>query len=342
MIVVTGGTGLVGSHLLFQLVQKNEYVRAIKRPSSNIHNVRKIFGYYSDSSDELFSRIHWVDADLTDTNSLHEALKNSRFVYHCAGLVSFDRRLKKELFEINTEGTGNVVNASLECGVNKICYVSSIASLGEAEEGDLITEKAKWKPEKRGSVYSLSKFKAENEIWRGVAEGLQAVIVNPAVVIGPGFWKNGVGVAISMIKSGMNYYTDGVTGYIDVRDVASIMVQLMEMNISNEKYILSTENLSFKDMQESLSYFLKCSGPAKYLSKRLINIAWRYDWLKSVLFGRSPVLTRDSVRISHKKSYYSNAKIIEKLGYQFVPIKESLQFIVEKYLESAQEELHWR
>ncbi|HJX70844.1 MAG TPA: NAD-dependent epimerase/dehydratase family protein, partial [Bacteroidales bacterium] len=247
MILVTGGTGLIGSHLLYELALQNDRIRAIKRPASDIRNVLKIFGYYSESPEVLFQKIEWMDADLADCMSLSEAFENIDRVYHCAGLISFNRRIKKELFETNITGTSNIVNLCLERNVKKICFVSSIASFGEFDGINPIDEKTRWKPDKVSSLYSLSKMKAEMEVWRGIAEGLGGIIINPSVVLGPGFWSNGVGATYKLISKGMRFYTMGSTGCVDVRDVSRIMVRLMDSNISGEQFLVSSENMTFKE-----------------------------------------------------------------------------------------------
>ena len=332
MILVTGGTGLIGSHLLYELALKNDYIRAIKRPSSDIGNVLKIFGYYSERPDVLFQKIDWVDSFLADYFSLSEAFNEIDKVYHCAGMVSFNRRIKKELFETNITGTSNIVNICLEKNVKKICFVSSIASFGEYDGVSPIDEKTRWKPEKGSSLYSLSKFKAEMEVWRGIAEGLSGFIINPSVVIGPGFWDNGVGIIYKLISKGMRFYTRGSTGYVDVRDVSRIMVKLMESDISGEQFLVSSENFNFKEILSLISASLQRKNPNIYANRFLTGLVWRLSALTSFIRGKEPVITRDNLRISHKYCLYSGQKIKDMLDYQYIPIKDSIQFLTEKFL----------
>ncbi len=332
MILVTGGTGLIGSHLLVKLATKYESVRAVKRPSGDLNNVRKIFAYSGPDTEQLFNRIEWIEADITDIISVRDALKGIKYVYHAAGLVSFDRRRKRELFLTNAEGTANMVNASMESGIQKFCYVSSIATLGEDGSTNPITEMTRWKPAKTGSVYSYSKFKAEMEVWRGIAEGLNAVIVNPAIVIGPGFWHGGVGTVISLVEKGMDYYTEGVTSYIDVRDVANIMVQLMESEISEEQFILASESLSFRDVLDTIAGILGKPKATRCASGKITGLAWRLDFLRSLFTRSRQALTRDSAIIAHRKYHYSSQKIQNTLDYRFIPVPDSFRYMIEKYL----------
>jgi nucleoside-diphosphate-sugar epimerase len=332
MILVTGGTGLIGSNLLYELALHNDRVRAIKRPASDIRNVLKIFGYYSENPEPLFQKIEWIDADLDDSFSLFEALENVAKVYHCAGIVSYNRRIRKKLFETNATGTANVVNISLERKVKKLCYVSSIASFGEYDGMNPIDEKSRWKPCNLSSLYSLSKLKAEMEVWRGIAEGLEGIIVNPSVVLGPGFWKNGVGKAVNLVSKGMRFYTLGSTGYVDVRDVARIMVRLMESGISGEQFLVSSENFTFKEMLDMISASLNRRNPVIRASRLLTGLGWRISELSAFFTGKQPFITRDNMNISHKYNLYSGQKVRDMLNYDYIPIKDSVQFLAEKYL----------
>ncbi len=332
MILVTGGTGLIGSHVLYELALKNDHIRAIKRPSSDIRNVLKVFGYYAGDPDVLFRKIDWIDSDLTDYLPLSEAFKGIDRVYHCAGLVSFDRKIKKELFETNVTGTSNIVNICLERHVKKICYVSSIASFGEYDGISPIDEKTRSKPEKKNSLYSLSKLKGEMEVWRGIAEGLNGIIVNPSVVLGPGFWNNGVGKTYKLVSRGMRFYTLGSTGYVDVRDLSRIMVKLMESDISGEQFLVSSENLTFKEILSLISASLHRKDPNIHANRFLTGLGWRINALISIITGKEQTVTRDNMRISHRHYLYSGQKIKDVLNYQFIPIRDTVQFLTEKYL----------
>ena len=185
MIVVTGGTGLVGAHLLYDLCKKHEHVRALKRQNSDLKQVKKTFFYYSHDAENLFQKIEWVNADVTDYFSLEDAFKDAKQVYHVAAMVSFHEKDNRKMMEINVKGTANVVNAALHHKIEKLCYVSSIAALGRPDANELATEETPWKDSDKSTAYSISKYKAELEVWRGIEEGLNAVIVNPSVILGP-------------------------------------------------------------------------------------------------------------------------------------------------------------
>ena len=203
MILVTGGTGLVGSHLLYDLVKQGTSVRAIIRNKDKIELAKKVFSYYSDDFNELIQKIDWVNGDILDLYSLNNAFADIKKVYHCAAVVSFDGKNKTQMIEANVQGTENVVNLSISHQIEKLCHVSSIASLGRSLNGEFIDENSKWTSSKNRSVYSDSKFKSEMDVWRGIQEGLNAVIVNPSVILGPGFWNSGSGSLFIKAARGM-------------------------------------------------------------------------------------------------------------------------------------------
>ena len=189
MILVTGSTGLVGTHLLLELLKKHDRIRATHRASSNLQAVYDTFALYVDDPGTYYDKIEWTEADVTDFDTLIQALDGVDYVYHTAAFISFDPRERFTMIQSNVGGTANLVNACLERKVKKLCYVSSTAALGNAPAGEQITEDKIWSYSKNRSAYSVSKYQSEMEIWRGMAEGLQAVIVNPSIIIGPGDWK---------------------------------------------------------------------------------------------------------------------------------------------------------
>ncbi|WGD35540.1 NAD-dependent epimerase/dehydratase family protein [Olleya sp. YS] len=325
MILVTGGTGLVGAHLILHLLNENQPIRAIYRNEKKFDTVKRIFGYYTDSAEDLFSKIEWVKADLNDIPLLIEAFKGITKVYHCAAFVSFEPDKFELLRKTNIEGTANIVNLCLSERVKKLCYVSSIAAIGTPTiETDIITEDNDWNPEFDNSVYAITKYGAELEVWRGTQEGLDAIIVNPGIIIGPGIWNYGSGSLITMVDKGMRYYTTGSTGYVDVLDVVSIMTQLMESDIKNERFILVAENLSFKDFIYKTALHLDVHPPNKEAGPFLLSIAWRLDWLKHILTGKRRVMSKQNAKSAISKTIYSNQKIQSALGYQFKDVDSSI------------------
>ncbi|WP_461630809.1 NAD-dependent epimerase/dehydratase family protein [Labilibaculum euxinus] len=332
MILVTGGTGLVGSHLLFDLLSKGNKVRALKRKNSNTGLVRTTFSFYAENADKLFDTIEWFDGDMLDPFSLEDALEGIEDVYHCAALVSFKKEDGKNMLDINVEGTRNIVNACLNANIRKFCMVSSVAALGSPEEGEnTVSEKTPWSPEEKRSGYSNSKFKSELEVWRGIEEGLNAVIVNPSIIIGPGQWDKGSSLLFKTVAKGLKYYTKGITGYVDVRDVSRSMIELMESDIANERFVLNSENCSYEFILKTIAKYLGIEDPAKFANEKLTEIAWRLAYLKRIFLFKSSGFTKETARASHNIKYYSNQKIKEALNFEFIPVEKSIEDTLKHY-----------
>ncbi len=316
MILVTGATGLVGSHLLVQLLQENEEVKALFRSEKQIEKVKNVFAFHNQT--ELFDKINWVKGDITDIPSLEIAFENISHVYHCAALISFDPSDEDELRKINIEGTANVVNCCIDFGVKKLCHVSSIAALGNPKEHETtITEETEWNPEELHSDYAITKYGAEMEVFRGHQEGLEVVIVNPGVIFGYGFPKQGSDIIVQSVKKGLSFYTKGSIGIVAVEDVTNCMFQLMKSTISGERYILVGENVILKDFITYLATLLNIKPPTIYASKTMTSIAWRLDWLVSKLLDRKRKLTRATAKASHSIDVYDTTKIVTALNYSF-------------------------
>jgi len=324
-ILVTGGTGLVGSHLLFNLVSGGSKVRALKRESSNLELVKKVFSYYSDEADVPLSLIEWVDGDVTDIYSLYDAMENIEQVYHTAAMVSFNPSDRKIMTKINVEGTANVVNAGLNKKIKKLCHVSSIATLGRTDNEELINEETHWKNSKNNSLYSVSKYGAEREVWRGIIEGLPAVIVNPSVIIGPGNWNKGSSRLFKQVWDGLKYFTEGVNGYVDVRDVAKSMILLMESDITNSRFIVSSENIDYLKLFSLIADGLVKNKPSVKANSILSRLIWRMEKLRSSFTGKNPLITKETARTAFQKYYYSNEKIKKMLGFEFIPMGVSIK-----------------
>ena len=319
MILVTGGTGLVGSHLLFELSKSQQNVRAIYRTKKTIEKVKTIFSYYTDSIDAHFDRIEWVEADLNDIPKLTEAFEGVKQVYHCAALISFDPSDYYKLREINISGTANIVNLCIINAIEKLCYVSSVATMGY--DPVKITEETAWNSENEQSVYAITKYEAEMEVWRGIQEGVPSVIVNPGVILGPGFFESGSGGLFKRVHKGLRYATQGVAGYVGVVDVIKSMVLLMNSDCKNERYIIVAENLSSLDFTTLISNAFKLAPPKKIAPKWMLSFAWRLDWLKHKLTGGKRHFTKNLNKTLRTKSYYSSDKFLEtKTDFKFTPI----------------------
>jgi dihydroflavonol-4-reductase len=326
MILVTGGTGLVGTYLLYELTRKGHKVRVLLRPGKKPYDTLTILNCVStDKEQNLIDQVEWVDGDVLDPYSLKQAMQGVDYVYHCAAMISFNPRDLKSMLDVNIEGTANVVNACLENGVKKLCHVSSIAALGQAEKGEMINENAKWKTSRSNSGYAISKYGGEREVWRGIEEGLNAVIVNPSVIIGAGCHHKATNQLFHKINKFLPFYTPGINGYVDVRDVVNAMILLMESTISSERFVLNAENLSMKDFFSKAADCLGKPHPKIALNAGLLSTIARLDELRSRIIGARPLITRENVRAAMAKSYYSADKFQSAFNYTFIPVEDSLK-----------------
>lgn len=327
MILVTGSTGVVGAHLLYHLTKEVDSIKALYRTQEKIETVKHVFSYYENTIDKLFAKIEWVKGDINDIPSLENAFKNITHVYHCAALVSFDPNNYRKLRNVNIKGTANIVNLCVSNSIKKLCYVSSIAAIGETPDTGkkLITESSEWNSEADHSVYAITKYGAEMEVWRATQEGVDTVIVNPGIIIGPGYWGTSSGSLIKRIYKGQKYYTSGVSGYVDVNDVVLPMIKLMNSNIKNERYILVSENIPFKDFALHVAEKLHVNPPTKEASSLMLQMIWRLDWLNYFFKRKYRKLTKQMVNTITSNSYYSNKKILNDLpDFKFMKVKDSI------------------
>ena len=333
MILVTGSTGLVGSHLLYKLANGNEKIRAIYRTERKLAHVKSVFATYTPNYESLFLGIEWVKADLLDIPSLSDAFRDITHVYHCAAFVSFEPDKYKTLRKTNIEGTANIVNLCLSNTISKLCYISSIATIGNTINNEEITEETPWNPEDDNNVYAITKYGAEMEVWRATQEGLHVVIVNPGVILGAGIWHYGTGSLFKKAYKGFKYYTSGTIALIAIEDVVSIMITLTKSDIINERFVLVAENWTYKQFLQTLSKSVHVKPPEKMAGSLLLKWAWKLDWLKTKLTGKRRQLTKHIVRSLSTETRHSSNKIKTALNYKFKPIDETIASIGDSYLK---------
>ena len=295
MILVTGGAGLLGKELITQLLQAGKEVRAIYN--------KTMLAQFQDDNLQQFQ------CDILDVIGLEEAMKNVDQVYHCAATVTFNPKRKQEMFKINIEGTANVVNAALDAGVKKMVYVSSVAALGRIRENELINETMNWTEETSNSAYGQSKYLAEMQVWRGIGEGLNAVMVNPVIILGPGDWNNGSSKMFKTVYDGFPWYTNGTSGFVDVKDVAKAMIELMNSNISAERFIICAENKSYADVFNLIAKAFNKKLPHKQVTPVLAKIVWRLEAIKSLFTGEEPLITKETTATALAKVNFDNSKL---------------------------------
>ena len=322
MILVTGGTGFLGSTLIKFLIEQGHTVVATKRSSSVIPDFLK--------SSPL---IRWVTADITDYFALADIFQGIKQVYHCAAKVSYQKEDAQELYLVNVEGTSHIVNLCLEFSA-RLVYVSSIAALGTSKNKQPVNERDKWEFHPKMSNYSLSKYKAELEVWRGINEGLDAVIVNPSVIMGIGAYKKGSGAIFELVNNGIKIFTAGSVGIVDVTDVSRIMVKLMNSSITGERFILNAENISNKELLERIANLLNKKAPTIKANNFMLSAAWRLSKIASKITGKKPVITEESARAASELLAYSNDKILSAIDYTFRPLNKTLQDIANTYYKN--------
>lgn len=320
--LVTGATGLVGMHILIDLLSKGEKVKATFTKNSRLENVKKLFKFYNKES--LFSEIEWVEMDIEDVIQVFDTVKGVDHVYHSAAIVSFLKRDQSKMSNINIKGTANIVNACLENKVKKLGHVSSVAAIGRKGNGDY-SEENTWVESNDNSFYAISKNKAENEVWRGVQEGLKSVIINPGIIIGPSTWHRSSTALFKKINSGLSFYPTGLNGFVDVRDVSNSVIELMKSSFSSERYILVAENLTYESVFKSISKSLNVNPPPYVASPKLMNVVWRIEYLISLITGKTPKITKETAKTSSQKNFYNNEKIKKQIGYKFNSIENAIE-----------------
>ncbi|MCW3089034.1 MAG: dihydroflavonol-4-reductase [Ferruginibacter sp.] len=311
MILVTGGAGLLGGELIRQLLSQGCQVRAI-------YNKTPLPDFHSDLLQQF-------QCNILDVIGLEEAMQDVDEVYHCAAIVTFDPVRKWELFKINVEGTANIVNASLSAGVRKLLHVSSVAALGRIRENELISESMVWTEETNNSSYGQSKYLGEMEVWRGIGEGLEAVIVNPSIILGAGDWNTGSSQIFKNVYEEFPWFTEGITGFVDARDVAKAMIALMEANIINERFILSAENISYRDLFNLIARAFDKKQPHKKVTPMIARVVWRWEAIKSRFTRKNPLITKETAATALAKVYFENGKLLRFLpGFRYRTIAETI------------------
>ncbi|MES2131931.1 MAG: NAD-dependent epimerase/dehydratase family protein [Bacteroidota bacterium] len=333
MNLITGATGLIGAHVALQLLQQNKPVTAIKREGSDVSKTKQLFSYYVPNAEELFDKIKWIDADITDIYSVLDALNGIETVYHCAGFVSFDNKDRDRLHAINAIGTANVANACLEKKIQILCHVSSIATLQNPDITKNIDESVYWKSSPEASDYAISKYNGEREVWRAMEEGLKALIVNPGLVIGPGFWNQSSGKLVSTCYNGTPFYTNGSSAAISAWDTTACMLALVEKKEFNKRFVLTSANYTFKEL---LSLFHKAfdkKEPYMEAGKVLLTLGMWFDSLRCAITGNEQLITKATVHAGLARNTFNNALIKKTLQYEFAPLSETVRFVCDAYLK---------
>jgi len=327
-ILVTGATGFVGSYLLRYLLKKGyQNITALKRSGSNL-----------DLVSDIYDKINWVECDVLDLLGLEDIIAEAELVYHCAAMVSFTAKERKLMVQVNAEGTANVVNLCLAGNVKKLVHVSSIAAIGRVKQGTTINEQSKWEHSKYNTYYAISKYAAEREVWRGMAEGLNAVIINPSMILGAGRWEDGPQTFFKLVWNNLSFYPLGVNGFVDVRDVAEAHIKAGFTPAAHGRNIISAHNSNFLEVAEKLGK----KPPTVPVQAYMNAIAWRWEWLKSTITGKAPAVTKETAYHSSRIFYYENKKSIKELKFAYRPLEQTIEETVEQFQKAAKQDFETR
>jgi nucleoside-diphosphate-sugar epimerase len=332
MILVTGSTGLLGSHVVVELLHKGYEVRALFREEARKQVVYRLLDfYYPEEREVLLRKLHWFQGDILDLTDVEDSLRGISKVVHCAALVSFHRRDFYRLFKVNRRGTANMVNFALDSEVNQFVHVSSTAAIGSDSTytDGLKRESNGWNPNDEVSAYSLSKFSAEKEVWRAKEEGLNVSIVNPSVLFGPGSWEESSLKIFRTLSDGLKYYTKGSNAFVDVRDVTKVILKLIETEKTGERYLVTGSNVKFKDLFDRICKQLQVKAPDRFAGPFLTGMAWRLSGLWGRISGKRPTITKESARSSQNSSSYSNEKLLNQFpDFEFTPLDETIELTI--------------
>ena len=314
MVLITGASGFIGQHLVRLLSSKGETIRALYHANAPNPALKDLPG------------VNWMQCDLLDIYAVAEAFKDITEVYHCAAVVSFSPHDKERMVHFNIESTANVVNEALEQQIRKMVYLSSVASLGRSEQAKEITEEEQWEESSYNSVYAMSKHTAELEVWRGMGEGLNAVIVNPGIVIGEGNWDVGTGKLMQLVHKEFPFYTQGITAWVDVKDVVEVMYRLMDSTIEAERFILSAGNYAYKDIFTWMAEALHKKPPHIRATPFMTELIWRWGIVKKWLSGKTSTITKETAATAQRQSLYNNSKLAQYLSdFTYTPVKETIK-----------------
>lgn len=324
-ILVTGGTGFLGSYIIKELVEKGYAVRALRRS-------KKLPAWIPSATLE---KVEWVEGDVLDVIALEEAMDGIEIVIHSAAIVSFVKKDRNEMYQVNVEGTANVVNIALEKNVRRLVHISSVAALGRTTNGAHVDEEKKWEESKTNTHYAKSKFKAELQVWRGISEGLEAVILNPSTILGYGDWHSSSCAIFRQVYKGFKWYTPGTNGFVDVEDVARATMMLMESTVSEQRFIVNSDTWTFKQLQDTIALGFGKKRPSWKTTPFLLSLAWRIEKLKSFFTRKKPLLTKESARVAQSQTWFDNGKMLKAFpDFSYTPLEQSIKKACEKYAGS--------
>ncbi|MCE7066468.1 NAD-dependent epimerase/dehydratase family protein [Dyadobacter sp. CY326] len=327
-VLITGATGLVGSATARKFLSEQHEVFALYRSGSDR-------GLLSD----VESKIQWIEGDILDISSLEKAFNGMDYIIHTAAVVSFIPKDRKMMYKVNVEGTANVVNVCLNRKIGKLCHVSSIAAIGRPDSRKVVAghdivldENHRWEDSPENSEYAKTKHLAELEVWRGIAEGLNAVIVNPTLILGEGDWQKSSTQIFKYVFQEKPFYTEGIANYVDVQDVAEIVYQLLGADISGERFLLNAGSISYRTLFNTIADTMHKKRPSMRVGAGLAGVIWRFEAVRTWLLGTKPLITKETAQSAARKISYDNAKVRKALNYSFQPIERTVARVSESLL----------
>jgi dihydroflavonol-4-reductase len=326
-ILVTGGAGFLGSYIVQELVEKGYEVRAMRRSNKT--------PFYLPP--EIAGQVEWVQGDILDIPALEETMTGMDAVIHAAAKISFRATDRKEMFHTNIEGTANIVNMALETNTPRLIHISSVAALSRSRKGETITEDKKWEDGPLNTSYGISKYHAEMEVWRGIGEGLNASIVNPSTILGYGDWNESSCAIFKSVFREFPWYSNGVNGFVDVKDVARAVVALLGADAAGQRFILNGDNWSFRQLFNCIAAGFGKTPPSRKVTPFLSALAWRVEKIKTLFSGGPSLISRESARIALSDTRFNSSKIVQKLpGFSFTPLQQTLDLACARYMKELQ------
>ncbi len=327
VVLVTGATGFVGAYVVRDLLLTGYRVRAIRR--------KKLLPFFVDN--DILRRAEWIEGDIMDIPGMEEAMQGADAVIHAAAMISFKPSEAEEMFRINVEGTANMVNLAIENGMKKFIHVSSVSAIGREKNDTMVNESGTWSGKFRQTRYGVSKQQAEMEVWRGIGEGLDAVIINPATILGYGDWNQSSSAIFKSIYRGFPWYTTHVNGFVGIEDVSRVIVELLTADVTAERFIVSAENKSYQSIFYAISDAFRKKRPWRRATPFLAALAWRLDLIRSMIQGSPRMITRETSTLALSDSAYDNKKLLSALpGFKFSPIEEIITRACNQYSGEVQ------
>jgi dihydroflavonol-4-reductase len=330
MVLVTGGTGFLGAYIIKHLVEQQVPVRALYRTAKTPFFIPQA----------IWDKVEWVEGDVLDMVSLHDAMQGVKHIIHAAAIVSFSRKNRQQMYQTNIQGTENVVNVALENNISRFIHVSSVAALGRTSKSEEVTEEKKWQPSGTNTHYAITKHQAELEVWRAFAEGLPGAIINPSTILGYGNWHQSSCAIFKNVYKEFPWYTEGINGFVGVEDVAAAAVQLLYSPVTEKRFIVNADNWRFQDLFNTIAAGFAKRKPYRKATPFLGELAWRMEKLKYLFADGQPLLTKESARVAHSKTHFNNTALLKVLpSFQYTPLEKVITNACENYKEAMHEGL---